>query len=432
MTNDAIIDLSQIKVEKPFYRGSVQNLYNIKKHNNLIISETTSGGSVFDVGTIFTIPGSDTARSGFRHFIYTKLANPEMWKEISPIILKDMPYINSDFKLLLSDLCENGANTHHVGMVEKETGVVFKNNFPTQLSNLTLIRKFNIQKPTLIKSMNTYFYDYSSYNKINDFVIPLEYIIRFGVTSGSSILRKFKSLENSSKQDYLIELGVMSNDLISWDIFKQPIIDFTTKYEPDDRNILRQEAALISSMDGKNFSKSIVLSYLASYLVRHIFNQMGLFLWDLKWELAKEKDGLVFVDTIDTDSVRATLNIEREGGNFFVHFNKQAIRDYYKIVHPKWYSAILETKKIASIDGKLFTDILEEGQKNKIYPINPEISPLFLSIQERKFRFITRFILESDKLNDFKDEAIDIANQEIDFYLDSNYYESYKKLNFIM
>ncbi len=431
MDNYTTIDMSQLEIEKPFYCGSVQNLYNIEKHNNLIISETTSGGSVFDVGTIFTISGSDTARSGFRHLIYTKLANPEMWQEISPIILKDTPYLNNDFKLLLSELCENGANTHHLGMIEKETGVVFKDKFPAQLSNLTLIKKFNIQKPTLIKSMNASFYDYSSYNEANNFVIPLEYIIRFGVTSGSSILRKFRSLQGSSKQDYLIELGV-NNNLNSWDIFEQPIVDFTTKYEPDDRNISWQEASLISSVEGKFFSKSIMLSYLASYLVRHTFNKMGLFLWDLKWELAKEEDDLAFVDTIDTDSVRATLKIQRNGGAFFVHFNKQAMRDYYKIVHSNWYSAILETKKIASIEGKVFTDLLEEGQKNNIYPINPEVFPLFLSIQERKFSFITRFILESDKSNDFKEEAIEIANQEIDFYLDSNYSESYKELNFIM
>lgn len=431
MADYSTIDISQLDIEKPFYRGSVQNLYNIGNKKKLIISETTSGGSVFDVGTIFTIPGSDTARAGFRHLIYTKLANPESWQEISPIILRDTPHINDDFKLLLSELCENGANTHHLGMIEKETGLVFQKKFPTHLSNLTLIRKFNIQKPNFVKSMNTSFYDYSSYNKANNFVIPLEYIIRFGVTSGSSILRKFKSLQGSSKQDYLIELGV-NNDLNSWDIFKQPIFDFTTKYEPDDRNISRQEAALISSLDGKNFSKSIMLSYFASYLVRHTFNQMGLFLWDLKWEIAKENNDLVFVDTIDTDSVRATLKIQKNGGDFFVHFNKQAMRDYYKIMHSNWYDAILESKKIASIEGKAFTDILKEGQQNGVYPLTPEVSPLFLNIQERKFDFITRFILESSNSNDYKEEAIEIANEEISFYLNSNYSESYKSLNFIM
>ena len=38
--------------------------------------------------------------------------------------------------------------------------------------------------------------------------------------------------------------------------------------------------------------------------------KMGLKLWDLKWEFAKDGDDLVFVDTIDTDSFRATSVLE--------------------------------------------------------------------------------------------------------------------------
>lgn len=430
MSDYSTIDLATLAIDKPFYYGSVQNLYAIPNHADLIISETTSGGSVFDVGTLFNIPGSDTARAGFRHLIYTKLGNPEVWQEIAPLLLKNTLYCGNEFKSLVAELCDKGAKTHHLGMIEKATGQVFEKTVPPLLSNLTLIKKFQIKNPTQMSCMNTNFYDYSAYNKANNFVIPLEYIIRFGITSGSSILRKYNSLEGSAKENYLSELGV-NNALYPWHVFKQPIVDFTTKYEPDDRNISPQEAVLISGLEGKTFSKSVMLAYLASYLVRDTFKQLGLFLWDLKWEIATKNKALILVDTIDTDSVRATLKIIKNNRCFFSHFNKQAMRDYYKIMHADWYDAILKSKKIAQREGKIFTDILKEGQDNNIYPKHPDISPLFLTIQQKKFSLLTRFILKTHKSNDYQEEAIDIAHEEIDYYLNSDYCEHYKSLNSI-
>jgi phosphoribosylaminoimidazole-succinocarboxamide synthase len=428
MTDYSTIDLSQINMNQPFYRGSVQNLYAIAEHKDLMISETTSGGSVFDVGTVFRIANSDTARAGFRHFIYTKLANPEAWQEIAPFILKSTPNASQEFKSLLSKFCQQGANTHHLGMIDQDTGQVFREKFPPQLSHLTLIKKFSIPKPTLIKSMNASFYDYLACNQTDNFVIPLEYIMRFGVTGSSSILRKFQSLAGNAQQDYLTELGV--NGLTAWTIFQQPIVDFTTKYEPEDRNISKQEAALISSVTGNIFSKSMMLTYLASYLVRHTFHQLGLFLWDLKWEIAKDNDQLVIVDTLDTDSVRATLKISKKAGDFFVHFNKQSIRDYYRIIHADWYNSIVCAKQVASQQGKVFTEVLKAGQADNIYPQTPTISPTFLSLQARKFALITRFILATTQCaNDYQAEALEIAHQEIDYYLNSDYAEAYKKLS---
>jgi phosphoribosylaminoimidazole-succinocarboxamide synthase len=245
------------------------------------------------------------------------------------------------------------------------------------------------------------------------------------VTSGSSILRKYNRLSDSDKKVYLNELGVDS--LNPWTRFDPPIVDLTTKYEPEDRNISRQEAALISSVDGETFSRSLVMAALGAYLLQQIFSKMGLSLWDLKWEIARDGSDLLFVDTIDTDSVRVTFNIERDGKSYFVHFNKQAMRDYYRIIHGDWLSAVNEAKKIAAQSGRVFTEILYEGQKDNKYPGTPVIDDTFHDLQKQKFGMIQDFV--QGKGNDLQQRAEEIALAEIDYYRSANKIGEYEELN---
>jgi phosphoribosylaminoimidazole-succinocarboxamide synthase len=422
------LDKLKVSLDSPIYHGSVQNLHAVPGNDDLIISETTSGGSVFDVGTIYNIAGSDTARTSFRHYIFTKLANPNTWQQARKQIEMFRHFKGEEFPALLENLCENGANTHHLGMLEPDSGKIFKHSFPSNLSNLTLIENFHINKPQLIRYADTSFYDYSSYPGLNSFVIPLEYIVRFGVTSGSSILNIYNSLQGAAKAQYLSELG-QTSALKAWTVFDTPINDFTSKYEPSDRSVSKQEAALISSISGELFVESIMLSQLASFVVQHIFAQMGLYLWDLKWEIAKQADTLVFVDTIDTDSVRATLKLEKQNQSLFIHFNKQAMRDYYKIMHADWYVAVNDAKKRATVGHEPFVSILKQGQNDNTYPNTPVVDPRFLEIQGNKFQYITRYVLEDGQSNDYQQQALDIANQEIDFYVGAGQYDQYLYLN---
>ncbi|MCK5504717.1 MAG: hypothetical protein KAJ10_06120 [Thermodesulfovibrionia bacterium] len=425
------MDKIKLKLDKPYYIGSVQRLYNVPDHPDFLISETTAGGSVFDVGTIFNIEGSDIGRASFRHLVFQELQNPEAWNDLSKSISKVGSLIQRDdsglVEKVLSGFCKNGASTHHIGMVERESGDVFSRGFPSKLSSLTLIKKYDIVKPELKKVLGWHFYDYKKYHGKDRNVIPLEYIVRLGVTSGSSILKKFNRLGDSDKAAYLNELGV--DALNPWTRFDPPIVDLTTKYEPEDRNISRQEAALISSLDGGTFSKSLVMAALGAYLLQQIFSKMGLHLWDMKWEIARDGDNLVFVDTIDTDSVRVTYNISRDNKTYFVHFNKQAMRDYYKIMHGEWLNAVNDAKKIAAQSGRPFTEILSEGQKKNEYAKTPDVDKGFLDIQTAKFNMIQSFV--QNKGQDLTKEAERIAQAELDYYLSSNKKEEYEALNSI-
>jgi phosphoribosylaminoimidazole-succinocarboxamide synthase len=422
-------DKINLKLDSPFYTGSVQKLYDVPDYPDLIISETTAGGSVFDVGTIFNIEGSDIGRASFRHLVFQELHNPESWKKLSRFLSDSGLMAKDDSGIIEKTLAiykQDGASTHHVGMVDRSTGKVFGKGFPLELSNLTLIKKYTVQKPELKKVLGGHFYDYKKYHAEDGFVIPLEYIVRLGITSGSSILRKYNSLSDGNKKAYLSELG-LDRPLSPWTRFDSPLVDLTTKYEPEDRNISRQEAALISSLDGETFSRSMVMVILGAFMLQQIFSRMGLYLWDLKWEIAKDGDELIFVDTIDTDSVRVTMNIMDNNKSYFVHFNKQVMRDYYKIMHADWLNAVNEAKKTAAQTGRPFTEILSEGQGKGDYPVNPDIDKTFLDIQKNKFELIQHFIQNQDQ--DMSIEAEKIAKAELDYYFSSGNREKYEALN---
>ena len=419
-----------LNMDNPRYTGSVQKLYDVPGNPELLISETTAGGSVFDVGTIFNIEGSDVGRASFRHLVFQELQNPEAWKDLLQKLGGEGSLIQKDksglVEKVLSGFSKNGAPTHHAGMIDRSSGEVYAKGFPSRPSNLTLIKKYKVEKPELNKLLRWHFYDYEKYHHIDQYVIPLEYIVRLGITSGSSILRKYSALGDSQKKEYLNDLGI-DRPLSPWIQFDCPVVDLTTKYEPEDRNISRQEAALISGTDGSTFARSMIMAILGAYLLQRIFAGMGLFLWDLKWEIAKDGDNLVFVDTIDTDSVRVTFNIVRDNRTYFVHFNKQSMRDYYKIMHSGWYSAVNEAKKIAAETGKAFTEILTEGQKKSEYPSTPVIDKQFLDLQKRKFEMIQGFIRGKEK--ELQKEAEKIARAEIDYYASAKKIEEYEELN---
>ncbi len=416
----------------PVYIGSVQELYSVVEDDDVLISKTTEGGSVFDVGTIFSIKGSGESRALFRNKIFQSLNTKESWLELKKWLENNRCYQNQiSYTIIqetLHNFIENGAKTHHLGLVDTLTGDIYEKGMPEEPSNLTLIKKFNIQKPDLVKSIHWSFYDYSKYYSSNSFVIPLEFIVRFGITSGSSILKKYENLNENERQRYADELGI-DTDFIPWTMLNNPIIDFTTKYEPEDRGLSPQEASVLSGLDGKMFSSAIAMALLGSYMANKIFQEMGLQLWDLKWEIARENDVMYFVDTIDTDSVRATVNIVQDGKTYFVHFNKQSMRDYYKIMHPEWYDSVNDAKLEAKKTGVSFVNILKSGQEKGSYEKTPIIDPSFLLIQEEKMKMIKEY--STGGTHDFISAAKEIAISEITYYKNSTQWDTYTKLNSI-
>lgn len=417
---------------EPFYEGSVQRLFAVPGDDANMVTQTTAKGSVFDVGALFEIPGNDVNRALFRHLLYSRLSRPEVWQAVAAAIREDRDLDEATRSELLEgpleEWCQRGARTHHEGMLDAESGAVIREGAPTHPSAYNVVRKYRILKPERIRFLGAPLFDYSTFPHEDGFVVPLEYIVRFGITSASSVFRRYQSLDEAGRKAFRQELGV-SRPLEAWQYLDRPISDFTTKFEPEDRMLSKQEAVVTSGLSGSQFLRSGKLAVLGAWVVRQLVEEIGLCLWDIKWEFAKDGDELVFVDTIDTDSFRATLFLDSDGRRFVNHYNKQAMRDYYTIQHGDWIAGIKDAKAKGAAEGVAFTELLRAGQESGCYPATPAVDPKFLSIQERKMNAIRDFMLGEISADRTKQSLRDSGLDEIGFYRDAGKLETFASLN---
>ncbi|HYF37093.1 MAG TPA: phosphoribosylaminoimidazolesuccinocarboxamide synthase [Prosthecobacter sp.] len=411
------VDLSQLG--EPVYRGSVQHLYAVPDHPAFIVCETTPAGSVFDVGSIFDIEGNDLNRAIFRHAMYVRLGQPETWKRVKGAIEADAR-MDAEWKkeLLtgpLETMLEQGAGTHHAGMVDAVTGELVQQGIPANPSRCNVVRRFPVMKPPQRGLLGNFVFDYAQFHQSDTYVVPLEYIVRFGVTSGSSILKKYERLEESGQRAFEQELG-LSGPMKPWQMLDRPIFDLTSKYEPEDRAVTKQEALMMSGLSAQFFLDTIKMAILGGWAVREMLEGIGLQLWDLKWEFAVDRDDLFFVDTIDPDSFRATSAIPVEGRSLIIHYNKQAMRDYYKIVHADWYAGINAAKEAAQKSGAPFKEVLKAGQAEGQYPATPTVDAEFLRIQAEKGQLIRQHVLGEGAGAAIRAGLVEAGEAEVAFY----------------
>ena len=410
----------------------MQRLFAIRDEPSLMVTQTTERGSVFDVGALFEIPGHDVNRAVFRHVLYSRMGESAIWEEVRDSIGKSSD-LDPDYKIeLLSgpleEFCRGGAKTHHMGMLDAVTGDMFERGLPKNPSPYNVVRRFEILKPTRVDILGASLFDYSVFPKSDGYVVPLEFIVRFGITSASSVYRKYLKMGQAEQKLFEQELGV-DDSLQAWQYLSRPITDFTTKFEPTDRMLSKQEALMVSSLSGKGFKDASKLAVLGAWAVRHLVEGMGLSLWDIKWEFARQGDELFYVDTIDTDSFRATLEVEFEGKRILHHCNKQAMRDYFHLLHDDWIAAINETKAKADELGVAFTELLSEGQESGTYPQTPEVPSEFIWIQQQKMTTIRDYMLERIDSAAATAALQTIAQQEVAFYRDAGKLDELLSIN---
>jgi len=404
---------------KPFYAGSVQNLYAIPGCDTHMVTETTSRGSVFDVGSIFAIEGSDLSRAVFRHAFYSRMHEPEFWQDIRRSI-ESTRHLSPSYREeliggALETLCRDGAHTHHEGMIDAKFGRVVRRGVPEHPSRFNVVRRYQILKPAPLEALGHPLFDYDVHRRTDQFVIPLEWIVRFGITPSSSIYRKYREMAPEDQRAFEDELGTGSA-LIPWVPFDRPVNDCTTKFEPEDRNLRLQEASELSGLPGHRFGRALQLAVLGAWSVRQLLGRIDLRLWDIKWEFAADDDAIVFVDTIDTDSFRATRFLDSPRGRVVIHFNKQAIRDYFALLHPDWMEGVNRAKAQARREGRAFPNVLGEAQARGEAPATPEVEPAFRAIQSAKLDLIRRFMLEELPPAEITTRLDELAAEEFAFY----------------
>ena len=206
------IDLTTLA--EPLYRGSVQHLFAVPGRTDCMIAQTTEAGSVFDVGSIFHIKDNDVNRAVFRHALYTRLGQAEQWQRVKKRIEADTTMDPAWKAEILSGPLEtmvtDGASTHHIGMLDAVTGELVKGRMPEHPSSYNVVRRFPVLIPPQRPFLGRHVFDYEQFYQSNTYVVPLEYIVRFGITSGSSILKKYQALQDAGKRAYEQELGLSS------------------------------------------------------------------------------------------------------------------------------------------------------------------------------------------------------------------------------
>ena len=199
-------------LEDPFYVGSVQRLYEVPGDPTSMVCETTAVGSVFDVGAIFSIEGSDVGRAVFRHVLYTRLGQADVWKAMAERLESEPGLDAAQREELCSGLlrryCETGAKTHHLGMLDAKTGKIASGSLPENESTYNVVRRFEVRKPPMVKLFGHPLYDYGEFPGRDRYVVPLEVIVRFGLTSGSSVYKKFLKLGEAQRGAFQEELGL--------------------------------------------------------------------------------------------------------------------------------------------------------------------------------------------------------------------------------
>jgi phosphoribosylaminoimidazole-succinocarboxamide synthase len=328
----------------------------------------------------------------------------------------------------LEAMLREGARTHHIGMLDAESGEIVTSGMPKHPSVFNVVRRFPVMKPVQKTFLGTYVYDYAMFHQAGTYVIPLECIVRFGITGGSSVLKKYGGLTDSGKRAYESELG-LTKPMEAWQFLGKPIFDLTSKHEPEDRNVSKQEALLMSGLEAEAFVSVIKMTILGAWAVRQLLDEIGLLLWDIKWEFAVDNGDFYYVDTIDTDSFRATSFLETEGKKLVLHYNKQAMRDYYKIAHADWFNGVNDAKKEANKSGTPFKEVLKAGQAAGKWPNTPVVDADFLALQAKKMDLIRQHVLGATSGAEAKAGLQEVGVAEVGFYQKRGLFAEYAKAN---
>jgi hypothetical protein len=227
-------------------------------------------------------------------------------------------------------------------------------------------------------------------------------------------------------EGFLNSFGV-APPLKSWSQLPNLAVEWSTKFEGYDRYISTQEALLIAGVDAETFNSVVDLLFLATVQVNSYIASTNLELWDLKWELAIKNDEIVIVDTMDHDSMRLTLRLDHElAGPCVVHFNKQAVRDYYKIFHADWHSALEDAKRRSNLPGSgPFKEVYRDGVEAGEYPESPGLDEEFAELQSRKYGLVTEGPAADPALSQ------KLAAEEIEYYSARGRLEDFQRFNSI-
>ncbi|MFC7253981.1 phosphoribosylaminoimidazolesuccinocarboxamide synthase [Haloplanus litoreus] len=190
-----------------------------------------------------------------------------------------------------------------------------------------------VQVPDLPFAAGTYDYDAFHGAAGENYLVPLEIVFRNTVPVGSSLRHR------GDPGDYGLDLSTWPDDPVD---LPEPVVEFSTKYEEQDRYLDRAEAERIAGAADVDALERIALE--VNRLVTDRAAEAGFVHEDGKIECC-------YVDgTVKVADVVGTFDENRfayEGQEV----SKEVVRQYYKRTHPDWVEAVSEAKAAADRQG---------------------------------------------------------------------------------
>ncbi len=224
----------------------------------------------------------------------------------------------------------NHIPTHYVGVADEEGGE------PKELAECTdTPREMVID---LVQVPNLEFdesYDYDGfYGEVgNNYLIPLEIVFRNTVPIGSSLRKR------GEPADYGLDYDDWPDEVVD---LPEPVVEFSTKFEEQDRYLSREEADEIAGPAEIDRLEELALS--VDHIVTERAERAGFVHEDGKIECYYHDGTIAVADVVGTfDENRFSY----EGQEV----SKEVVRQYYKRTNPAWVDAVGDAKAEADERG---------------------------------------------------------------------------------
>ena len=178
-------------------------------------------------------------------------------------------------------------------------------------------------------------YDYNAYHDAagENFLIPLEIVFRNTVPVGSSLRSR------GSPADYGLDADTWPDETVD---LPEPVVEFSTKYEEQDRYLDRAAADRIAGAADLDELESVALA------VNDVLNRQA------EAQGFHHEDGkiecLYHEGTIEVADVVGTFD-ENRFAYQGQEVSKEVIRQYYRRTDPEWVEAVSAAKSEASAEG---------------------------------------------------------------------------------
>jgi phosphoribosylaminoimidazole-succinocarboxamide synthase len=386
------------------YEGSVKNVFCSSKEPQFLWFAFTDQYSVFDWGKMpDLIANKGTALALIGAHIFQTLSSPSFWQTLpqSAHLQKfDGAYLAKRFAHPVfsgqSGFAHSGLKSHFQGLFKgtmqsghwqnlkpfsagngKAVDVQKTMDPLDQLVMQILAAKVYWPEHKTLLHENIYFYPPAATISERQ-LIPLEVVFRFGMVDGSSLKKKLES-----NPVYAESLGLKTVPKMNeW--FSQPVIEFFTKLEPNDRLLSWQEASLMANLSPNQFEWLVEASADIALGLHVLFAENKLELWDGKLEFifdSSQTGGqLLLADSVGPDELRLL-----HGG---VQLSKEVLRQYYR--PSAWAKSLAEAQNIARQNGK---EDWQDVCKNKLKQTPELLQPDMKHLVDQLYGVITNQLL---------------------------------------